>query len=197
METIEIALAVIVAYLFGSLSSAIIVCKIARLPDPRTTGSNNPGATNVLRIGGKIPAAITLLGDVLKGFIPVLTMKWLGLSSTGLALVMLAAFIGHLFPVFFRFQGGKGVATLIGCLFALCWPVGLAWALTWFFVAMLFRYSSLAALVASLLTPLYMWQITDNMMYVDAVSVMVLMLIYRHRTNIMKLMAGQESRIKF
>jgi glycerol-3-phosphate acyltransferase PlsY len=147
-ETLTILIAVIISYLFGSLSSAIIVCKLMGLTDPRTTGSNNPGATNVLRIGGKVPAVITLLGDVLKGVIPVLAAKWYGLPPLGLALVTLAAFLGHLFPVFFRFQGGKGVATLIGCLLALSWPVGLCWMATWLVMALLFRSSSPALNIA-------------------------------------------------
>jgi glycerol-3-phosphate acyltransferase PlsY len=195
-ETLTILIAVIISYLFGSLSSAIIVCKLMGLTDPRTTGSNNPGATNVLRIGGKVPAVITLLGDVLKGVIPVLAAKWYGLPPLGLALVTLAAFLGHLFPVFFRFQGGKGVATLIGCLLALSWPVGLCWMATWLVMALLFRYSSLASLTASVLAPLYIWLITANLIYVHTLMLMALILIYRHRTNIVKLVHGQESKIK-
>src|SRR5688572_5024295 len=122
----ETVIAIVVAYLIGSLSSAIIVCKLMRLPDPRSEGSNNPGATNVLRIGGKKAAAITLAGDMLKGVIPVLAAKWCGIHPLGVGLVMLAAFAGHLYPIFFRFQGGKGVATLLGCLLALNGELGLA-----------------------------------------------------------------------
>ena len=118
--------AVLIAYLVGSISSAIIVCKMMGLPDPRSQGSRNPGATNVLRIGGKKAAAITLLGDMLKGYLPVLAAKLLGLDPLTIALVMFAAFIGHLYPLYFRFEGGKGVATLIGCLLALNWPAGCA-----------------------------------------------------------------------
>lgn len=195
-EIIPVSIAVIISYLFGSLSSAIIVCKLMGLADPRTTGSNNPGATNVLRIGGKLPAIITLLGDTLKGVIPVLAAKWYGLPPLGLALVTLAAFLGHLFPIFFRFQGGKGVATLIGCLLALSWPVGLCWLGTWLLVAATFHYSSLAALTASILAPLYMWLFTANLIYVHTVMLIALILIYRHRTNIVKLATGQESKIK-
>jgi len=183
------------AYLFGSISSAVIVCKIMRLPDPRTEGSNNPGATNVLRIGGKKAAAITLLGDMLKGVIPVLIAKWIGLDSTGLAMVTFAAFFGHLYPVFFNFEGGKGVATAIGCLLALCWPVGLCWLVTWLLVAVIFRYSSLSSLVASVLSPIYIWYFTGNMTYVVTLSVMSLLLIIRHKSNIQKLLAGKESKI--
>lgn len=193
--TIDIILATVVAYLFGSLSSAIIVCRLMRLPDPRSEGSNNPGATNVLRIGGKLPAAITLLGDVLKGVIPVLAAKCYALPPSGLALVMFAAFIGHLFPIFFRFQGGKGVATVIGCLLALSWPTALCWLATWLLVAGLFRYSSLAALTASLLAPVYIWLFTNEWIYAITLIVIAAILFYRHRGNIRKLLNGTESKI--
>ena len=195
MLTLEIAVAAYIAYLFGSISSAIIVCKLMRLPDPRTQGSKNPGATNVLRIGGKKAAAITLLGDVLKGVIPVLAAKWYGLDEFGLALVTFAAFLGHLFPIFFRFEGGKGVATAIGCLLALSWPTGLCWMATWFVMALLFRYSSLASLTASILAPLYIWLFTGSLIYTITIGVMTLLLIIRHRSNIANLMAGRESKI--
>ena len=195
MFIIETLSATIIAYLFGSLSSAIIVCKIIGLPDPRTQGSRNPGATNVLRIGGKKAAMITLLGDMLKGFIPVLAAQWYGLDSTGLALVTFAAFIGHLFPIFFRFEGGKGVATALGCLLALSWPTGLAWIGTWLLMAVLFRYSSLAALTASLLTPAYIWYFTHNWPFTITLTIMSIILIVRHRSNIQKLWRGEESKI--
>lgn len=192
---IEAFIAILIAYLFGSLSSAIIVCKIMGLPDPRIEGSQNPGATNVLRIGGKVPAIITLLGDTLKGVIPVLIAKSLNLEPLILALVMLAAFLGHLFPIFFRFQGGKGVATMIGCLLALSWPVGLCWLSTWLIVAIIFRYSSLAALTTTAITPFYMWFFTHNMIYTVTTVLMGVILIYRHRSNIANLLSGQEKKI--
>lgn len=188
-------IAIVIAYLFGSISSAIIVCKAMRLPDPRSQGSRNPGATNVLRIGGKKAAAITLLGDTVKGIIPVLLAKWYGIPEDALAFVALAAFLGHLFPIFFGFEGGKGVATLLGCLLALTWPSALAWMGTWVIMAAIFRYSSLAALTASLLTPVYVWFFTHNIVYVDVVLLMSLILIYRHQGNIRKLLSGQESKI--
>lgn len=188
-------IAAIIAYLFGSISSATIVCKIMRLPDPRTQGSKNPGATNVLRIGGKKAAVITLLGDTLKGVIPVLAAKWLGLSDVTIAIVAFSAFIGHLLPIFFGFAGGKGVATAIGCLLALSLPTGLAWLITWLLMAVLFRYSSLAALTASLLAPFYIWYFTGNMAYTITLAVMSIIVIYRHRTNISNLMAGTENKI--
>src|SRR5689334_2023795 len=127
--------AIIIAYLFGSLSTAIILCKILQLPDPRSQGSGNPGATNVLRYGGKKVAILTLLGDIIKCAIPILFAKWYGLNEIGLALVAFAAFLGHLYPVFFHFKGGKGVAAALGCWLALSWPVGVLLFLTWLSVA--------------------------------------------------------------
>ncbi len=195
MSNLQIAVATYISYLIGSFSSAIIVCKIMRLPDPRTLGSRNPGATNVLRIGGKNAAIITLLGDMLKGLLPVLIARWLGFDAAALALIAFAAFLGHLFPIFFRFEGGKGVATALGCLIALSWPVGLCWMLTWFVVAVFFRYSSLASLIASLLAPFYIWYFTGNIIFVITIALMSLLLILRHRSNIAKLLAGEESKI--
>ena len=195
MFNLEIALAVCLAYLIGSLSSAIIVCKIVGLPDPRTKGSGNPGATNVLRLGGKGAAGITLAGDMLKGFIPVLAAKWLGFSAPQLALIAFAAFLGHLYPIFFRFAGGKGVATALGALLALSWPSGLLWLTTWLIVAILFSYSSLAALIASLLSPLYIGYFTHQNAYIIAMIGMSLLLIFRHRKNIARLLSGTESKI--
>lgn len=191
---LAIFIAVTIAYLFGSLSSAIIICKILNLPDPRTEGSGNPGTTNVLRIGGKKAAALTLLGDMLKGVIPVLLAKWYDINDLGLALVTLAAFIGHLYPIFFRFQGGKGVATFLGCLLALAWPVGLAVIATWLIVAIVFRYSSLAALIAAVLAPFYTWFFT-NPTFTVMMGLISFLLIIRHQSNIRKLLAGKESKI--
>ncbi|EKD73923.1 MAG: hypothetical protein ACD_45C00142G0004 [uncultured bacterium] len=191
---IERVVAVIVAYLFGSISSAIVTCKLMGLSDPRTQGSGNPGATNVLRIGGKKAAIITLVGDVLKGVIPVLAAKVYGLDSFGLSLVAFAAFFGHLYPVFFRFQGGKGVATAFGCLITLAWPVGLWLLVTWLLIAIIFRYSSLAALVTAVCAPFYMWYLT-NMDYTIMACAISLLLIYRHRSNIRNLLQGKEDKI--
>jgi glycerol-3-phosphate acyltransferase PlsY len=195
MSNLAIAVATYIAYLFGSVSSAIIVCKLMGLPDPRTTGSRNPGATNVLRIGGKKAALITLLGDMLKGVIPVLVAIWWGFDSLGVSLVLLGAFLGHLFPIFFRFEGGKGVATALGGYLALYWPIGLSWIATWLVVAGIFRYSSLAAIMASLLVPFYTWFLTKNLTYVITISVISLILILRHHGNIRKLWRGEESKI--
>lgn len=187
-------IAVIIAYLFGSISCAVLTCKLMKLPDPRTEGSNNPGATNVLRIGGKKAAIITLIGDMLKGAIPVLVAIAYGFDSFSLSLIALAAFLGHLYPVFFGFKGGKGVATAFGCITALAWPVGLLLALTWFAVAFCLRYSSLAALIAAIMAPFYMWYFTQWNYTVMAIAISAL-LIFRHRRNIRNLMAGKESKI--
>jgi glycerol-3-phosphate acyltransferase PlsY len=194
MNSIETMIAIIIAYLFGSISSAVIVSKIMRLPDPRTGGSKNPGATNVLRLGGKKAAIITLLGDMLKGVIPVLLAKLYGFDTLSLALITFAAFLGHLYPIFFKFQGGKGVATAFGCIIALAWPVGLCIAATWLFMAFIFRYSSLASLTGAILTPFFMWYFTQWDYTLMAV-VMTVLLIFRHKNNILKLLAGKEDKI--
>ncbi len=185
---------VLVAYLLGSLSSAIIVCRLAGLPDPRSGGSGNPGATNVLRLGGKKLAALTLAGDLFKGLLPVLAGHALGLPPVILALVGLAAFLGHLYPVFFRFQGGKGVATSLGVLLGLDWAVGLAAVATWLAVAAVSRYSSLSALVATALAPLWVAWRFGALEPAVACAVMTLLLFWRHAGNIRRLVAGNEPR---
>jgi len=195
MSPLETAVAIYIAYLVGSISSAIIVCRVMGLPDPRSEGSRNPGATNVLRIGGKKAAIITLFGDMLKGVLPVLIARWAGINELGLALVMFAAFLGHLFPIFFRFEGGKGVATALGGMLALCWPVGLSWLVTWVVMAAIFRYSSLAALTASTLAPFFMWYVSGSLVYAATVGLMSVILFVRHRSNIVKLLRGEESKI--
>ncbi len=179
----------------GSIASAILICKLFGLADPRTEGSGNPGATNVMRLHGKKAAVLTLAGDVLKGVIPVLIAKTIGVPELIIALCGLAAFLGHLFPVFFKFQGGKGVATLVGILFATHWSLGLAYGLSWLFFALIFRYSSLAALLAAVLTPLYSWLILQNINVMICHSVITALLIWRHQSNIRKLIAGTEDKI--
>ena len=186
---------VLVAYLLGSLSSAIIVCRLAGLPDPRSGGSGNPGATNVLRLGGKKPAIITLAGDLLKGLLPVLLGHAFGLAPVVLALVGLAAFLGHLYPVFFRFQGGKGVATALGVLLGLDWVVGLATVATWLVIAFVTRYSSLSALVATGLAPAWVAWRFGALEPAVACAVMTLLLFWRHAGNIRRLAAGEEPKI--
>jgi acyl phosphate:glycerol-3-phosphate acyltransferase len=186
---------VLLAYLLGSLSAAIIVCRMLRLPDPRLHGSHNPGATNVLRLGGKRAAAYVLLGDMLKGLLPVLAAKLLAVSNLTLALVGLAAFLGHLYPVFFGFQGGKGVATSLGVLLGLSWWVGLAVIATWLLTALLFRYSSLSAMVAAILAPAYVAWLAPVREWVAGVAVMSAVLLWRHRSNIRNLLEGREDKI--
>jgi len=183
------------AYLLGSVSSAIIVCRLMGLPDPRTQGSNNPGATNVLRLGGKKPAAITLLGDSLKGVFPMLAAHLFNASPTVLALTGLAAFLGHLYPVFFGFKGGKGVATALGVQFGLHWGVGAGVGLIWLFMAKVVNISSLSALVSMAVAPLIIWLIWPAPELVAMQIVVTIMLFWRHRSNIRNLISGTEGRI--
>ncbi len=180
------------AYLFGSISAAIITCKVMGLPDPRTQGSNNPGATNVLRLGGKKAAAITLFGDMLKGLIPVLIAVLLKSDDLTLALVATAAFLGHLYPVFFAFKGGKGVATAFGVILGVSWPVALAMLLTWLTVAYGLKISSLSALVTAVLAPFYFWWLSGSDVFIIMGAFISMLLIWRHRTNIKKLLEGTE-----
>lgn len=184
----------IFAYGCGSLSSAIIVCHLFGLPDPRTQGSKNPGATNVLRMGGKKAALLTLLGDIFKGVIPVIAAKFIGFDLLFQAFIACAAFLGHLYPLFFGFKGGKGVATAFGAIIALSWPVGVAIALTWLTTAFLFRYSSLAALVSALLAPFYTAYFNGPVIAL-IIAAMSVLLLYRHRQNIKNLWTGCEKKI--
>ena len=186
-----------VGYLFGSVSTAIIVCRLMGLPDPRTDGSGNPGATNVARLGGKKAAALTLVGDVLKGLIPVLIAHAMHAGPVILAATALAAFLGHLYPVFFGFQGGKGVATALGVIYGLYWPVGLLTTAVWLAMALLFRYSSLAALIAILLTPLGFLWLWPEPAIIIAMCVLTVLLYWRHRSNIANLLSGKEGKISF
>jgi glycerol-3-phosphate acyltransferase PlsY len=188
-------LLVIAAYLLGSVSSAIIVCRLMGLPDPRTQGSKNPGATNVLRIGGKKAAAITLVGDSLKGLIPMLAAHGLGAAPTILAATGLAAFLGHLYPVFFGFRGGKGVATALGVQLGLSWPVGLSVAAIWLFVAKILKIASLSALISMALAPFIVWYFRDEPILIGMQILISLLLFWRHRSNIRNLMSGAEDRI--
>jgi acyl phosphate:glycerol-3-phosphate acyltransferase len=190
---------VVLAYLLGSLSFAVIVSRAMRLDDPRSYGSGNPGATNVLRSGNKTAAILTLLLDALKGVVAVLAARALaprlGLVDTTIALAGVAAFLGHLYPVFFRFQGGKGVATAAGVLLALNPWLGLASLGTWLVVAFSTRYSSLAALITAVLAPVYAWMLAGDLGVVALVAVMSVLLVWRHRSNIAKLRNGTESRL--
>jgi glycerol-3-phosphate acyltransferase PlsY len=184
------------AYLLGSISSAIAVTRIMGLEDPRNVGSRNPGATNVLRYGGKTAAALTLLGDLLKGVIAILGARFFTQDAVVLVLVGLFAFLGHLYPVFFRFRGGKGVATGFGVWLALSPLMALALVTTWLLVAALFRYSSLAALIATAAGPVYAWIFLRQWPYLALSIVMGAFLIWRHRSNIKNLLAGEEGRIQ-
>ncbi|NKC15337.1 MAG: glycerol-3-phosphate 1-O-acyltransferase PlsY [Gammaproteobacteria bacterium] len=186
---------IIAGYLLGSVASAIIVCKLLGLPDPRQGGSGNPGATNVLRLGGKKAAAITLAGDLLKGFLPVLAAAGLSRSDTAIGAVGIAAFLGHLYPVFFRFQGGKGIATAFGVVAGLSWVSVLAMAATWLLMARLSRYSSLGALTACTLTPGYIWLATASAAFAGTTAVIAVFTYWRHRGNIRRLLSGTEPRI--
>ncbi len=204
METIYPLLATAVAYLVGSLSFAVIVSRVMGLKDPRSYGSKNPGATNVLRSGSKVAAVATLVLDALKGWLPVMLVRWFGqpygLGDGTVALVGLAAFVGHVWPVFFRFEGGKGVATALGVLLGINWILGLATAATWLIIAFFFRYSSLASLVAAAFAPVYYLIANGAAWYTStaismAIFVMAILLAWRHRENIGRLIQGKESRL--
>lgn len=184
-----------IAYLLGSLSSAVITSHLMGLPDPREEGSKNPGATNVLRLGGKQAAMVTLLGDLAKGMIPLLVSKALGAAPTVLAAVGLAAFLGHLFPVFFGFKGGKGAATAGGVYYGFSWLVGFAVMGTWIAVALVSRISSLSALIAGSLAPVYIWIVLGSPELTIASTIMALIIIWRHKSNIQRILRGEESKI--
>ncbi|HQX60923.1 MAG: glycerol-3-phosphate 1-O-acyltransferase PlsY [Rhodoferax sp.] len=197
-------LAVLAAYLLGSLSFAVIISRLMGLKDPRTYGSKNPGATNVLRSGSKAAAVVTLLLDGAKGWLAVMLVARYGaaygLHEGTMALAGLAAFLGHLFPVFFRFQGGKGVATALGVLLGYSWVLGLAVAASWLIVAVFFRYSSLASLVAAVFAPVYYifgdgvaWYLDKSILL--AMALMSLLLLWRHAQNINRLLKGTEPKL--
>lgn len=204
MDLVHVLLATLAAYLMGSLSFAVLVSRIMGLADPRSYGSQNPGATNVLRSGNKLAAALTLLLDGVKGWLPVWAVSqhgavW-GLGEGTLALAAMAAFAGHVWPVFFRFKGGKGVATAAGVLFGIEPLLGFATLATWLIVAFFTRYSSLAALASAVFAPAYYFLGHRVVWYVDnrvllAAVVMSALLVWRHQTNIAKLIRGEESRI--
>jgi len=199
MDFLHPALATLAAYLIGSLSFAVIVSRAMGMADPRTYGSGNPGATNVLRSGNKLAAILTLLLDALKGFVPVFVVQQfgaaVGLLEGSVALVGLAAFLGHLWPVFFRFKGGKGVATAAGVLLGINPWLGLATLVTWIIIAAFFRYSSLAAIVSAVFAPFYQLLIWGGGPIAVAITVMGLLLVWRHMANIQKLLAGTESKL--
>ena len=190
---------IVIAYLIGSLSFAVIVSNAFGLPDPHTYGSGNPGATNVLRTGNKLAAVLTLIGDGAKGWLAVFLAQqfaWrFDVDDAAIAAVALAVFVGHLWPIFFRFRGGKGVATAAGILFAIDWRVGLGTLATWLIIALFFRYSSLAALVAAAFAPFFTALVLGFNVYAAAVLAIACLLVWRHAENVRKLLAGTESRI--
>ena len=187
------------AYLVGSLSFAVIVSKFYGLDDPRSYGSGNPGATNVLRSGRKKAAALTLLGDALKGLVAVLLARWLqshfGLADEVVAAVAVAVLAGHMWPLFFGFKGGKGVATALGVLLALSWPVALICAAVWLIMAFGLKISSLAALTATVLSPLAAAFLVPQPSWQAAIAVIAMLVLLRHRSNIQNLLSGKESKI--
>ena len=193
-------IAALIAYLIGSLSFAVIVSRALKLPDPKSYGSGNPGATNVLRSGSKKAAILTLLGDTLKGVLAVVLAKYFaaqfGITETGIAIVAIAVFLGHLFPLFFGFKGGKGVATASGVLWALDWRVGLGVTLIWALVFALSRVSSLAALIGSAMAPVLAWYFLEVGPAFYAALAMAVLLIWRHKENIERLVSGKEGSFK-
>lgn len=185
----------VLGYLLGSVSTAVVICRALGLPDPRGEGSGNPGATNVLRIGGRLPAALTLAGDFLKGTLPVLITRAITDDMAAIAAVGLAAFAGHLYPIFFGFRGGKGVATGLGVLLGWSWMALVLTGGSWLLVALLTRLSSFSALMAFLLAPSFLWWTTHSVVLVGTMAIMTLMLYWRHRSNIANLVTGKEKKI--
>ena len=186
-------LMVCVAYLVGSVSSAVLICRLFHLPDPRKNGSGNPGATNVLRIGGRFPAVLVLLSDILKGTIPVYSAYFMGIPPVALGLIAIAACLGHIYPLYFQFNGGKGVATAFGAML----PIGPSLAglliASWAVVVFIWGYSSLGALVSVMLAPVFTWFIKPQ--YTLPVAMLSILIIFRHRDNIKRLWAGEESKV--
>ncbi|NOQ70254.1 MAG: glycerol-3-phosphate 1-O-acyltransferase PlsY [Gammaproteobacteria bacterium] len=183
------------AYLIGSISTAIITCKIMGIEDPRKTGSYNPGATNVLRHGGKKAAIITLLGDMLKGLIPILLIIQFQTDTLTIALVGLFALLGHIFPVYYSFKGGKGVATFYGVILGMNWQVGLIAIAIWLSVAALIKISSLSAMVSIFFTPFILWHFSQSVELTGTVVLMSMLILWRHQSNIKSLMHGSEGKI--
>ena len=192
---IDIIIAVFIAYLIGSISCAIVFAKWMRLPDPRQLGSGNPGATNMLRTGSKKAAALTLAGDLLKSLIPLLIARYLNFDTVSLCLMGGAAILGHMYPLYYQFRGGKGVATTLGVLLALHWPLALIWVFVWIIMAKLVGYSSLAALTATVLLPIVAWYLALPSSTITLMTVISVLVVWRHRTNISNLIQGKESRI--
>lgn len=188
---------IILAYVFGSILSAVFVCRLFGLLDPRLQGSKNPGVTNVLRLYGMKMAVLTLIGDISKGILPVIIGQLCNVSDLVLAAISLATFCGHLYPLFGNFKGGKGVATLIGILFANSWYLGVAFIITWLLIALIFRYSSLAALLATAMLPIYSMFLSDSSWLIISIICMGVLLFWKHRLNIKDLFYGREKKLAF
>ena len=184
---------ILTAYLAGSISSAVLVCRLRGLPDPRNEGSGNPGATNVLRIGGASAAAMVLLFDMLKGAITAYLAFRLGLDAVSLGLIAIAACLGHIFPIFFKFKGGKGVATAFGAMAPIGADLSLALVATWMVMVLICRYSSLAAITTALLAPVYTWYFDER--FTLPVAMLSVLIVIRHRENIHRLLKGEESKV--
>ncbi len=193
----DILLSAIFSYLLGSISFAVIVSKLLNLQDPRCQGSKNPGATNILRLSGKLPAALTLIGDIIKGTVAVIATDAITQNPAAVAIAMLSVFLGHLYPIFFGFKGGKGSATAIGAYIGVSVWLALGVAGVWVLVGLLTSYSSVASIVAALSAPVLVWFFTQNIWIVIAVSIIFVFMLIRHRTNIQRLIAGTEDKIKF
>jgi acyl phosphate:glycerol-3-phosphate acyltransferase len=186
---------ILATYLLGSLSSAVIVSKFFGLPDPRSKGSKNPGATNVLRLGGKLPAILTMLGDGCKGFLPTFLVSYFDLPSLVIATVMLAALLGHIYPIFFNFKGGKGVATAMGAFLGLSWSLGFILIGIWGGVILLTRVSSLGAIIASFMAPIVTWIVVHDIILTLSATIITIILLLRHKDNIARLLKGSEVKI--
>ena len=182
-----------IAYLAGSLSSAVLICRVYQLPDPRTTGSGNPGATNVFRLGGRVPAILVLVMDILKGTVPVYSAYWMGIEPIALGFIGVAACLGHIFPLYFGFKGGKAVATAFGVLLPIGFQLAGLLIATWLLVVFIWGYASLAAIVAVSLAPLFTWFIKP--MYTIPVCMLSVLIIFRHKDNILRLVKGTESKV--
>ena len=192
---IHLLIYALAGYLVGSISTAIITCKLMGLEDPRSVGSNNPGATNVLRHGGKKAAIITLIGDMLKGLVPVIAVTMIEPAAAAIALTGLGAFLGHIFPVYYGFKGGKGVATYYGVLLGFSWIAGIAALLVWLLTAFISKISSLSALVSALCAPLILWQSSHSPELTIMLGLMTALLFWRHRSNVRNIIDGKEHKI--
>lgn len=188
---------ILLGYLIGSISSSIITARLMNLPDPRSLGSGNPGATNMLRTGNKKAAGITLVGDLLKSLIPLLVAHALNVDILVLCMVGLAAILGHMYPIYYRFSGGKGVATTVGALTGIYWPLAAIWIIGWLITARISGYSSLAALVATTLTPVASMALHQHAIVTMTCVLIAIIVAWRHRGNINRLLKGEESKIKF